>query len=265
MRKYVFGSLAAVSLIALAAPASARDWHHGGHWGGGPSFGVSVGFGGPAYGYADYGYADYGWDNGYYGAYAAAPACTCGSASYGSYPTGGYVYESGSYPSSYGYSYGYAPGYAYGYEQDYYGGGFGVSASFRDDRREFREGRRDYREGRELREERGIRTRTSLRDRGEVNEGVNIRTRSSLRGSANLGERGRLSTTGRGAGENFNATAQGNARGNTQFNSFGEGSGGANGNPNPRRSVTTGQGTDSGALSSGGKLGASGRHSRGMQ
>lgn len=259
MRKYLFGTLAAVSLIALTAPANAQHrWHNGG-WGG-PSFGVSVGVGGPAYGYADYGYADYGWNTGYYGSYAAAPGCTCGTASYGySYPTAGYAYES--YPSSYGYSYGYEPGYSYGYN-DYYGGGtVGVSANFREGR-EFRGDRREFREGRRsVREERGMTTRTSLRERGERSEGVNIRSRSSTRGSASLRERGELSTTGRGGGESFNAGARSNA---TQFNASGAGSGGPNGNPNPKRS-SSGTGADSGAVSEGGQLGSSGRRSRGMQ
>jgi hypothetical protein len=232
MRKYLFGTLAAVSLIALTAPANAQDrWHHGAradHWGNGPGFGFSVGFGAP-YGYTNYGYADYGWNTGYDGAYAAAPGCTCGSASYGYYPSS-YSYDY--YPSSYGYSYGYQPGYAYGYDDEYYGGAsVGVSATFGEGRRDFREDRRELRTGhRELREERGIRTRTSLRERGELSEGANVRMRSSSRG-----ERGQLSTTGMGG----NDRAQGNFGGNAEFRRNG---GMANGSPEPRETAprTTG-------------------------
>jgi hypothetical protein len=56
MRKTLIG-LAALAGVAIATPAMAQHWGHGGHgghWGGGPHFGFSVGVPGP---YGDYGYA----------------------------------------------------------------------------------------------------------------------------------------------------------------------------------------------------------------
>ena len=55
MRKTLIG-LAALAGVAVATPAMAQHWGHGhgGHFRGGPGFGLSIGVPGPYY---DYGYA----------------------------------------------------------------------------------------------------------------------------------------------------------------------------------------------------------------
>src|SRR5215470_2093988 len=145
-KRIVLTGLAALMLAASAAPASAQarrgsdiyisndysGWY--GNYGYyGPGIGVSVGFGGPGWGYDNWGY----------GAYAAAP-CTCGT-SYRSVRVApryrSSIYASGGYP--YDYDYGYA---SYPYDDYYYGGNYAsVGYGWSDNdwrRRGFREGRR---------------------------------------------------------------------------------------------------------------------------
>jgi hypothetical protein len=216
-RKMILVGLAAVSLAASAAPASAQGVSvgvgFGDGWYGGPT--VGVGFGSPSWGYDDWGY----------GAYAAAP-CTCATRyrsavvapRYRTYAYGGYPYE-----------YDYA---SYPYD-DYYGGsyasvGFGWSDDgfrgrrFRDrDRDRFtREDRvrvsnrdfsnRDFRNGREeFRDRRGIsrasvrtsETRNMTRSGGEIRGGVNAEFRGGANAEVRGGARGEMrGSAGRGNG-----------------------------------------------------------------
>jgi hypothetical protein len=196
-RKMVLGGLAALTLAASAAPATAQgfsvgvgfgDYGYDG-WSGDYGYyrpGVSIGFGAPGWGY----------DNWSYGSYAAAP-CTCGT----SYRTTRVApryrsYAYGEYPSDYDYAY-------YPYDDYYYGGsyasvGLGWSDNgwrggrLRDrdrDRDRFtredrvRVGERDFRSGRnEFRDRNG---REEFRDRGGLNRAAvrTSETRSMTRGS----------------------------------------------------------------------------------
>jgi hypothetical protein len=235
-RKMILVGLAAVSLAASAAPASAQGFTvgvgFGDGWYGGPS--VGVGFGTPGWGYDD-------WR---YGSYAAAP-CTCGT------------YRSARIAPRYRYSsYAYDNDYAYyPYDDYYYGGnsyasvGFGWSDDgwrgrrFRDRDRFSREDRvrvstrdfsnRDFRNGREeFRDRRGMsrasvrtsETRTMTRGGGEIRGGGNAEFRgganaevrgggnAEFRGGANAGARGDMGgSMGRGGG-NATIGAGGNGR-----------------------------------------------------
>ena len=97
-RKSALAVVAALAAtLAVATPASAAwrgggwhgGWHHGGSWHGGRGIGLGLGLATGAivgsalaapyyYGGGGYGYGPYAYDEGYDGAYAAAPAYSSG-------------------------------------------------------------------------------------------------------------------------------------------------------------------------------------------
>jgi len=204
-RKMILVGLAAVSLAASAAPASAQgfsvgvgfgDYDYGGWYGDYGYYrpGVSIGFGTPAY------------DDWRYGSYAAAP-CSCATRYRTTRVAPGYrSYAYGEYPNDYDYAY-------YPYD-DYYGGSYAsVGFGFSDDGRRFRDrdrnrftredrvrvGNRDFRNGREEFRDRDRISRASTRT---------SETRTMTRGGAEF--RGGANGDVRGGG---NAEFRGGARG----------------------------------------------------
>src|SRR5262245_8277344 len=219
-RKMILVGLAAASLAASAAPASAQgfsvgvgsgDYGYGGWYGDYGYYrpGVSIGFGTPAY------------DDWRYGSYAAAP-CTCATPYRSARVAPGYrSYAYGEYPSDYDYAY-----YPY---NDYYGGSYAsVGVGWSDDswrgrrvrdrdRDRFtredrvRVGNRDFRNGREEVRDRGGISRASTRTsetrtmtrggaefRGGANGDVRGGARGEIRGSAGRGNG--AATVGSGGG-----------------------------------------------------------------
>lgn len=129
-RKIVIAAMAALTVAATAAPASAQRYRSWDNWGG-PGVGFSVGVGN--YGWNDYGYNDYGYrpgvgvsvgfgspyyDDWNYSSYAAAPGygCSCANRYRTARVAPGYrdsSYAWGGYPSDYdSYYYSSSPGYA---------------------------------------------------------------------------------------------------------------------------------------------------------
>jgi hypothetical protein len=107
-RGFAIAALIAAAIGGTAVPAAAQGWGY--DYYGGPGIGVSVGFGGPAFGAYAADYGSYAAVPGY--AYSAAP-CSCSTAyGYGGPGYAGY-YRPG-YASA-GLSYAYEPGYAYSY------------------------------------------------------------------------------------------------------------------------------------------------------
>jgi hypothetical protein len=204
-RKIVLTGLAALTLAASAAPASAQGFSVGvgfgdgwygdyGHW----RPGVSVGFGAPAWGYDNWGY----------GAYAAAP-CNC-APSYRSvrvaprYRSSAYAW--GGYPYDYDYSYA-----SYPYD-DYYYGGTSASVNFgwSDDdwrRRSWRDGRRFSREDR---------VRISNRDTRFSDRETRFSDREIRGGRENFQDRGRMSRASVSGESRTMTRGGGEARGGTR-------------------------------------------------
>jgi hypothetical protein len=231
-KRWIIAALAAASVAATALPAAAQGGHRSGHdgwaqgnwdnWRGGPSFGVGVTVGAPAYN--SWGYDTYAADWSYPGGYAyryGEPAYDYGYRDY-AYDEPGFVgVRFGSNSSDYAYVGGttrYWDGRDYCWYDDGWrgagwyrcgfqlrvgygwGGPWGWHGWSGGRRGEFREGRGEFRE-------RGV-VRGSVRERGEIRgnarirEGAefrdnvrsrtSVRERSDVRGSASIRERGEI-------------------------------------------------------------------------
>jgi hypothetical protein len=187
------GALTA-GLFAATAPAAAQGWGYADY---GPGVGVSVGFGGPAYG--AYAAAPGYYAPGYaYSGYAAPGACSCAGPAYGY--GGGYAYQPGyAYRSTYAYQPGYAAGYAYepGYGPAYGSETYSYSSGPRYVSRGSRtvargEIRENTRSATVAREQRGVRTRSSGVAVREGTNGAGVRAEQSVRGEATVGQGGEM-------------------------------------------------------------------------
>jgi hypothetical protein len=205
-KKTALAALAAVTLAASAAPASAQVYYRGyDRWG--PGVSVGIGFEGPGVGVrVGSGYYDDGR------AYAAAPGygCSCANRAYYQtsyaprYRSSSYAYE----PSYAGYSnYAYAGDYYsnYAYAGDYYDGGYAsVGFGWSDNGPRYRRSRANYDVRYRNRE-----ARFGFESGNQIRTQANIRSRENVRVSNRATQ---TTLTARTGNSSSNAFARGNVR-----------------------------------------------------